>query len=67
MSTIDIRDSRDAPVDRIIFGEDMNVQKKLHYQGVHIEDRDGDMILIEFSDVNNLIKALQKAQELWEL
>ena len=65
MLTIDIRDTLDGPVDRIIFGEDMNVQK--HYYGVHIEDRDGDMILVCFSDVNNLIKALQKAQELWEV
>lgn len=63
MNTLDIRNPDENQVAEIIFGEDCQVE----YDGefVDIYDMDNDMVNIRFGDIDNLIKALQKAKELW--
>lgn len=62
---IDVRTK--IAVEKIIFGE---FEEHLFLSGefcdrVVIQDCDEDLVYIQISDIPNLIKALQKAQEVW--
>lgn len=67
MAKIDIRDVGDEPVTRIVFAE--------YDRGEEFVERDDNTVSIQdcasssanvyIKDIPNLIKALQKAQELW--
>lgn len=62
---IDVR--KGAEVDRIIFGQDeeyifLSATEDIK---VSLRDCDGDIVYISIEDIPNLIKALQKAQEVW--
>lgn len=62
---IDVR--KGAEVDRIIFGQDeeyifLSATEDIK---VSLRDCDGDIVYISIEDIPNLIKALQKAQEIW--
>ena len=53
-------------VDRIIFGNNDIHLAKDHCAGLfNIVDCDEDNVLLHIDDIPNLIKALQKAQEVW--
>ena len=61
---IDIR--QHMKVDRIIFGNNDTHLAKDHCAGLfNIVDCDADNVLLHIEDIPNLIKALQKAQEVW--
>jgi len=61
---IDVR--KGAEVGRIIFGEyNIHLKKDLTEGLFGIVDADDDKVLFSFEDIPNLIKALQKAQEVW--
>lgn len=59
---IDVR--KGAEVDRIIFGQGEEYIF-LSATKVSLRDCDGDIAYISIEDIPNLIKALQKAQEVW--
>ena len=66
MSTIDIRKEADTAVDKIVYGSSEEAISQ-DVEGMIILV-DGDMqedAYVRVSDISNLIKALQKAQELW--
>lgn len=72
MSTIDIRDTGQAKVTRIIFRDEHPTQcpavelTKYSDEMIQLVDEDGDGDdRICFEDIDNVIKALQKAKELW--
>lgn len=67
MTTIDLRGGAEAPVDKIIFGEE---GESLMYNPDYTEVIDivdgGRDVSIYMGDVPILILALQKALELWQ-
>lgn len=76
---MDIRDSDEAVIDRILFGEptlvfppsrgDTAIAVHINHVShgyVFFEADVGAMVSIRRKDVGNLIKALQKAQTIWE-
>lgn len=75
MSKIDVRDGTVGPVDEIIFGDNHSdyfttelskVNAALEPDYIEFYDSDGDYARkLKISDIDNMIKALQKAQELW--
>ena len=68
MRVVDIREEDDAPIDRIIFGSNNEAIKWFEIAPSTIIFVDEDKCTIEsvqIKDIPNLIKALQKAQELW--
>ena len=62
MATLDIR-AEETPIDTIVFAEGCKV--KLNSPYFRIVDKEGDIVEFHQSDLDNLIKALQKAKELW--
>ena len=68
MRAIDIREEDGAPIDRIIFGSNNETLTWFESDPSNIIFVDEDNCTIESvqnKDIPNLIKALQKAQELW--
>lgn len=80
MNTIDIRTEILGPVGRIKFAEGANqpadrgdiaavlaVLPELHpdYLFIEVADNTSDYLAVRLTDVDNLIKALKKAQEIW--
>lgn len=69
MSTIDIRNNSISAPTTIRFGDDDFGAAQLAYtgsEGICIEDIDGDSTsVIDVTDIDNMIKALQKAKEVW--
>lgn len=68
MATLDIRNEALEPINKIRFTDDENevISKSIfrdYY--VDIEDSDGDTTRFHKNNLPNLIKALQKAHELW--
>jgi hypothetical protein len=79
MSSIDIREVEDAAIDIIIFATEQTydepkitahklaVSEFASYDSlIFIESEDGDLVAIRRNDVSNLIKALEKAKEIWK-
>lgn len=67
MAKIDIRDVSDEPVTRIVFAE-YDRDEEFVERGdntVKIQDWTSSSAHVYIKDIPNLIKALQKAQELW--
>jgi len=68
MATIDIRDESVQDIKRIVFTEQHDVQEFVElscYSMIAIEDSSARRVAVYLHDIPNLIKALQKAQELW--
>ena len=67
MAKIDIRDVSDEPVTRIVFAEYDRDEEFVERDDstVKIQDCAGSRAHVYIKDIPNLIKALQKAQELW--
>ena len=68
MATIDIRDNSVEPITKIIFNDDdgiMEYIQKNSSESFKIIDSVEGASYIYIKDIPNLIKALQKAQELW--
>lgn len=68
MRVIDIREEDGAPIDRIIFGSTNEAIKwyKIDPSTIIFVDEDNcTKESVQIKDIPNLIKALQKAQELW--
>jgi hypothetical protein len=65
MATIDIRDEI-GEIDTIVFSNEQDHCKQIERRGTYIKfvDDGQDYILVSGYDVQNLIKALQKAVEL---
>lgn len=69
MATIDIREG--IPIDKIQFEEELDGSYQAcyilpGYDGeFSIKSADGDCLSVKVENVDNLIKALQKAKELW--
>lgn len=67
MAKIDIRNNGDDPITQIVFAEYDGDEEIIEIDGntVSIQDCGGTIVFIYLKDIPNLIKALQKAQELW--
>jgi hypothetical protein len=67
MAKIDIRNNSDVIITQIVFAEYDGDEEiiELNDNTVVIKDCGGSQAHIYLRDINNLIKALQKAQELW--
>lgn len=67
MAKIDIRDVGDEPTTRIVFAEYDRDEEFVERDGdtVRIQDCTDGRVHVYIEDIPNLIKALQKAQELW--
>lgn len=67
MAKIDIRDVSDEPVTRIVFAEYDRDEEFVERDDntVKIQDYASSSAYVYIKDIPNLIKALQKAQELW--
>lgn len=67
MAKIDIRDVGDEPITRIVFAEYDQNEEFVERNGdtVGIQDCASSRVHVYIKDIPNLIKALQKAQELW--
>lgn len=64
MATINIREEEDKYIDTIVFGE--HEERLYEYDSSLIQIRDENYCLaITKSDIDYLIKALQRAKELW--
>lgn len=67
MSTIDIRDMAGDEVDSIIFGSDSLILINFeNYDSFHIRDHAGGLTEVYYHELPDLIKALKKANELWD-
>lgn len=64
MAVLDIRELPSDPVTSIIFASGSQIEQH-SVQSLGIQDCDGDYISVSYKDIDNLIKALQKAKELW--
>ena len=67
MAKIDIRNNSDVIITQIVFAEYDDDEEiiELNNNTVVIKDCGGSLVHIYLKDIHNLIKALQKAQELW--
>jgi len=67
MAKIDIRDVGDEPVTQIVFAEYDNSEELIELDDttISVQDCGKGEVNIYIKDIPNLIKALQKAQELW--
>lgn len=67
MAKIDIRNNGDDPITQIVFAEYDGDEEiiELNDNNVVIKDCGGSRAHIYNRDIPNLIKALQKVQELW--
>lgn len=67
MAKIDIRNNSDVIITQIVFAEYDDDEEiiELNDNTVVIKDCGGSLAHIYLRDIHNLIKALQKAQELW--
>lgn len=66
MNVIDIRDTDEVEIEKIIYGDDVYIRPYCDdYDYIAVYDEDHDGITIRKGDINNLIKALEKAKELW--
>lgn len=67
MAKIDIRNNSDVIITQIVFAEYDGDEEiiELNDNTVAIKDCGGSRTHIYLGDIPNLIKALQKAQELW--
>lgn len=67
MTKIDIRDVSDGPITRIVFAEYDRDEEFVERDGdtMRIQDCTNGRVHVYIEDIPNLIKALQKAQELW--
>lgn len=73
MATIDIRYKDEELINEIVFADDQfhdffsaTSLVQVDHQYIKMRDGDGITILVQKSSINNLIKALQKAQEIWK-
>ncbi len=67
MAKIDIRNTSDEPITKIVFAEYDREEEfvELDDKTISIQDCGKGEVNIYIKDIPNLIKALQKAQELW--
>lgn len=76
MAKIDIRDQSAEDITVITFGDSAHTDERydianeinvtsLHDDYIFFENGQGEFIPVRKTDVGNLIKALQKAQEIW--
>lgn len=63
MATYDVRIPEVKNYYEIQWGESDFIY--LYENGLKVSDLNNDQILVEWDEVNNLIAALKKAQELW--
>ena len=74
MAVIDIRTKQHEHIHEIVFEDDggefdyFTATKLTHLDHAYIKivDDDQDSLVIKKSSISNLIKALQKAQEIWK-
>lgn len=73
MATIDIRYEHNELINEIIFAEDQfhdffsaTSLVQVDHQYIKMRDGEGTTLLVQKASINNLIKALQKAQEIWK-
>ena len=63
---IDVRENqKDDVVDEIVFGEDGEVIQKAEATTFYVTGEDETSVELWISDIDNMIKALEKARELW--
>lgn len=68
MAKIDIRNNGDDPITQIVFAEYDGNEEIIEIDSnntITIKDCGGTRVFIYHRDLHNLIKALQKVQELW--
>lgn len=75
MATIDIRDLDDGLVDEIVFSNydlagnyfiAVSLTTDLDKNYIKIKNDDSDYLIIKKNSIGDLIRALQKAQEIWK-
>jgi len=63
---IDVRENqKDDVVDEIVFGEDGEVIQKAEATTFYVTGEDETPVELWISDIDNMIKALEKAKDLW--
>jgi len=63
---IDVRENqKDDVVDEIVFGEEEEVIQKVGATTFYVTGEDETSVELWISDIDNMIKALEKAKELW--
>lgn len=64
MASVNVREDEDCSIDHIYFGEDGEYITKYGDNVIEIIERPNSIYICK-SDIDYLIKALQKAKELW--
>lgn len=62
---IDIREIGKNETSSILYADSGDEVIPNSFNSCCIQDSEGDLVIVRFDDVDNLIKALQKAKELW--
>lgn len=68
MRAVDIREEDGTPIDRVIFGshnEALSWRENDPSDIIFVDEDNCTIESVQIKDIPNLIKALQKAQELW--
>jgi len=67
MATLDIRDKVKEEITEIKFDDsnDRLVMADAVTVGIYFDDEEKTKYLCEYADIDNMIKALKKAKELW--
>lgn len=65
MASIDVRANKDEKIDKVIFTEESHVEINYLIKEFSITDQEsGEYFSVDYSEIDNLIKALIKAKEL---